>query len=87
MKRNSVLVVNINRYAAVRHEPNPVTRRRAIVGPWDPDGVRITRSATHHGTEEVILGDIRQTVRATGRPYPAPRALHLTVPSAIPSAR
>ncbi|WP_228002077.1 nuclear transport factor 2 family protein [Nocardia australiensis] len=31
------------------------------------------------GTEAVLLGDIRQTVKATGKPYTAPCALHLTV--------
>ena len=31
------------------------------------------------GTEVVVLGDIRQTVKATGKPYTALCALHLTV--------
>ncbi|WP_246868863.1 nuclear transport factor 2 family protein [Saccharopolyspora sp. ASAGF58] len=31
------------------------------------------------GKEAVVLGDIRQTLKATGRPYTAFRALHLTV--------
>ncbi|MET9657030.1 nuclear transport factor 2 family protein [Streptomyces sp. NPDC006510] len=31
------------------------------------------------GTDAIVLGDIRQTVKATGRPYRALCALHLTV--------
>ncbi|MER6914806.1 nuclear transport factor 2 family protein [Streptomyces sp. NPDC000594] len=31
------------------------------------------------GTEVIVLGDIRQTVRTTGQPYTARCALHLTV--------
>ncbi|MCX5329498.1 nuclear transport factor 2 family protein [Streptomyces sp. NBC_00140] len=31
------------------------------------------------GTDAVVLGEIRQTARATGRPYRARFALHLTV--------
>ncbi|WP_233225607.1 nuclear transport factor 2 family protein [Amycolatopsis sp. CA-126428] len=31
------------------------------------------------GRDAVVLGDIRQTVQATGRPYTARSALHLTV--------
>ncbi|MEV4605062.1 nuclear transport factor 2 family protein [Amycolatopsis sp. NPDC049253] len=31
------------------------------------------------GTEAVVLGDIRQTVKATGKPYTALCALHLTI--------
>ncbi|MCI2419074.1 nuclear transport factor 2 family protein [Saccharopolyspora sp. K220] len=31
------------------------------------------------GADAVVLGDIRQTVKATGRPYTALCALHLTV--------
>ncbi|MEU4517425.1 hypothetical protein AB0F52_01765 [Amycolatopsis sp. NPDC024027] len=31
------------------------------------------------GRDAVVLGDIRQTVQATGRPYTARCALHLTV--------
>ncbi|MFF0575479.1 nuclear transport factor 2 family protein [Streptosporangium saharense] len=39
----------IDRYVAVWHEPDPVARRQAIAGLWDPDGVRITEAATRHG--------------------------------------
>lgn len=35
------------------------------------------------GTEAVILGDIRQTVKATGRSYKALCALHLTVQTGL----
>uniref|UniRef100_A0AAU3H7M0 Nuclear transport factor 2 family protein n=1 Tax=Streptomyces sp. NBC_01401 TaxID=2903854 RepID=A0AAU3H7M0_9ACTN len=31
------------------------------------------------GTDAIVLGDIRQTVKATGRPYTALCALHLTI--------
>ncbi|MBC6456675.1 nuclear transport factor 2 family protein [Actinomadura sp. HBU206391] len=39
-------------------------------------------SVTHilvDGADAVVLGEIRQTVRATGREYASPFALHLTV--------
>jgi ketosteroid isomerase-like protein len=39
----------VNRYIAVWTEPDPVARRRAITGLWDPDGVQTTESARYQG--------------------------------------
>ncbi|WP_020667707.1 nuclear transport factor 2 family protein [Amycolatopsis nigrescens] len=35
------------------------------------------------GTDAIVLGDIRQTVRTTGKPYRALCALHLTVENGL----
>jgi ketosteroid isomerase-like protein len=35
------------------------------------------------GRDAVVLGDIRQTVKVTGRPYHARCALHLTVDGGV----